>query len=247
MALEHKINVEPQDEFSTVITIDDVPYHVITEDLRGKTNTMVTNIYFKGAVVYSKKYDYSQFTKQKDLDNRVRVFMEKQHKSAIDDFLSDKSPKKKSKPDCFNEVQQFLKAKKPALALNALKAALQQFPSDPFLLSYYGCLVALVEDNPKDGIRICNEAIRILKNTVPFGSEFLYPVFYLNSGRAYLKGNKKREAINAFQKGLKLDSENRNLLEELKKLGARKNPPISLLKRSNPLNKYIGLLLSRIS
>jgi hypothetical protein len=36
--------------------------------------------------------------------------------------------------------------------------------------------------------------------------------------------------------------ENRDLLFELKKLGIRRQSPFSLLKRSNPLNKYIGKL-----
>ena len=62
-----------------------------------------------------------------------------------------------------------------------------------------------------------------------------------------MKGNKKKEAISAFQKGLKHDPEHIDLLEELMKLGTRKKPPISLLDRSNPINKYIGLLLSRVS
>jgi hypothetical protein len=31
-----------------------------------------------------------------------------------------------------------------------------------------------------------------------FGSEFFYPVFYLNLGKAYLKDDNKKEALKAF-------------------------------------------------
>ncbi len=82
---------------------------------------------------------------------------------------------------------------------------------------------------------------------MPFGSGFFFPVFYLNLGRAYLKGNRKAEAVEAFQEGLKNDPENHDLLWELRKLGKRKSPPIPFLRRSNPVNKYIGLLVSKVA
>ena len=78
---------------------------------------------------------------------------------------------------------------------------------------------------------------------MPFGSEFFYPIFYLNLGRAYLKGNRKKDAVQAFQEGLKSDPGNRDLLWEIKKIGERRKPPLSFLSRSNPINKYIGMLL----
>jgi tetratricopeptide (TPR) repeat protein len=118
---------------------------------------------------------------------------------------------------------------------------------DPFLLSYYGCLVAIVKNNPQRGIKICRDALARLGDDIPFGHELLYPVFYLNLGRAYLKGGRKKDALMVFKKGLKTDPQNSDLLGELKKLGTRKRPLVPLLKRSNTVNKYIGKLLSRLS
>jgi tetratricopeptide (TPR) repeat protein len=82
---------------------------------------------------------------------------------------------------------------------------------------------------------------------MPFGSEFFYPAFYLNLGRACLKGNKKAEAIKAFREGLENDPDNHDLLWELRKLGMRKRTPIPFLDRCNPINKYIGLLVSKVA
>ncbi|MEJ2695808.1 MAG: tetratricopeptide repeat protein, partial [Candidatus Sulfobium sp.] len=84
------------------------------------------------------------------------------------------------------------------------------------------------------------------KGTMPFGSDFFYPLFYLNLGRAYLEANKKRDAITAFEKGLLNDPENHDLLSELRKLGTRRKAPVPFIKRSNPINKYIGMLLHRL-
>lgn len=247
MASKSKINIisKLSPEFCNNITVDNITYHVQTEDMGTKTFKIISRIYLKGEVIFSKKSDYSHLTKLKDFNDKLRTLMEKQHKSTIDNFLSEQSKKQKLKSEYFEEVQQLLRRGNGKSALNSLKHALEKFPSDPFLLSYYGCLVAIVENNPKEGIKICEDAIIRLDNSMPFGSEFFYPVFYLNLGRAYLKDNKKKEAIIAFKEGLRNDSENHDLLWELKKLGTRKKPVVPFLKRSNPINRYIGMLLSK--
>ena len=169
--------------------------------------------------------------------------MEKQHKSTIDTFVAEKSASQKLSSEFFEEVRQLLRKGNGKAALSTLRHALDKFPADPFLLSYYGCLIAVVENKPGEGIKICEDAIRTLTTAMPFGSEFFYPIFYLNLGRAYLKGKKKKEAIQAFQEGLKNDPENRDIIWELKKMGTRRSAPLPFLSRSNPINKYIGMLL----
>jgi len=151
------------------------------------------------------------------------------------------------KSEYFEEVQQLLRRGNGKSALNTLRHALEKFPADPFLLSYYGCLIAIVENKPGEGIKICEGAIQKLTSSMPFGSEFFYPIFYLNLGRAYLKGKKKKEAVQAFQEGLKNDPENKDILWELKKMGTRKPAPLPFLSRSNLINKYIGMLLYKPS
>lgn len=67
-------------------------------------------------------------------------------------------------------------------------------------------------------------------------------VHYLNLGRVYLLLNNKVEAIKTFREGL-TNGTDQDIVQELQKLGIRKRPPIPFLKRSNPINKYLGLIL----
>jgi hypothetical protein len=62
-----------------------------------------------------------------------------------------------------------------------------------------------------------------------------------------MKGNRRRDAVQAFQEGLKNDPENRDILWEMQKLGRRKKPPFTFLSRSNPFNIYLGKLLNKPS
>jgi hypothetical protein len=89
----------------------------------------------------------------------------------------------------------------------------------------------------------CERAIGILKEKVPFGEDFFYPVLYLNLGRANLAAGRKKKALDAFNKGLTMDNENREILMELRRLGIRRKTAVPILERSNPINKYIGIVL----
>ncbi len=229
-------------EFSSNVSVDNVTYHVQTEDMGKKSCKIITNVFLKGEIIASRKSDYAHLLKVKDRDERIADLMEKHHKSVIAGFIADQSKKQKLKAEYFSEVQQLLRRGKGRQALDILREGLESYPTDAFLLSYYGCLIAIVENNTKDGIVICENAIKALDISMPFGSEFFYPVFYLNLGRAYLKAERKAEAIKAFQQGLKSDPENTDIQWEMKKLGSRKKPPVPFLKRGHPINKYIGLL-----
>jgi tetratricopeptide (TPR) repeat protein len=234
-------------EFSTNISVDNVNYHIQTENMGSKSARIITNIYHEGEIIVSKKSDYSHLLKLKGSDEKIAALMENQHKSAINNFVAEQTRKQKFKADYFAEVQQLLRRGNGKQALETLREGLTRFPEDPFLLSYYGCLIAIVEDNPKEGIRICEGAIKRLEVSIPFGSEFFYPAFYLNLGRAYLKGNRKTNAIKAFQQGLKNDPDNTDIRWELRKLGSRRKPPLPFLRRNHPINKYIGMLLGKTS
>lgn len=238
---EIRIRSRLSPEFSSNITVDNVTYHVQTEDMGKKSYTLVSRIYLKGEVVSSKKSDYSHITKLDDFEGKLRSMMERQHKSITDQFIAEKAKKRKLKSEYFEEVAQFLKRGDFKTALDTARQGLESFPMDPFLLSHYGFLVAVVEKKPQEGISICKDAIGRLRTALPFGFEVFYPLFYLNLGRAYLLNKDKTRAVRAFREGLKSDHENRAILLEMKKLGTRKKPPIPFLGRDNPLNKYIGL------
>ncbi|MBI5101294.1 MAG: tetratricopeptide repeat protein [Nitrospirae bacterium] len=240
-----KVVLKRSPEFDTTLVVDNLKYHIQTEDLGRKTCRIASRVYLDGEVVFSRDSDYSHLVKLKDFNEKLVRLMENQHKSTGEFFLREQSGKLKQKSDYFEEVQQLLKKGRGKAAIDVLETALEQFPGEPFLLSYFGCLTALVRNDPKKGIDICLDAIGKLNSSMPFGSEFFYPVFYLNLGRAHVKAGNKKEAIKAFQYGLQNDPENKELLSEMKKIGTRKRPPVPFLKRSNPINKYIGLMISK--
>jgi tetratricopeptide (TPR) repeat protein len=145
--------------------------------------------------------------------------------------------------DYLRAVKAHLRSGRQKDAFRILQQGAVQFPEDPLILSYYGCLQALVDKKYRSGVETCRQAITLLKKSETFGEEVLYPVFYLNLGRAYAAAGKKKDAIEAFNRGLAYDNSNRDLLNELRALGKRKKPPVPFLERSNPINKYIGMIL----
>jgi tetratricopeptide (TPR) repeat protein len=71
------------------------------------------------------------------------------------------------------------------------------------------------------------------------------PLHYLNLGRIYLLAGHKNRAIQTWRRGLKV-GRNPQIATELKKLGLRKPPVLTSLRREHPLNKHLGLLLQKI-
>jgi tetratricopeptide (TPR) repeat protein len=70
------------------------------------------------------------------------------------------------------------------------------------------------------------------------------PLHYLNLGRIYLYAGKKDDAIRTFREGLRHEKD-QAIIDELDKLGTRKPPVITFLKRSNPVNRFLGAALKK--
>lgn len=128
-------------------------------------------------------------------------------------------------------------------AYAVLKQAVVLFPDDPLVLSYYGSLQAMVDKKYRSGIQNCARAIDLHKKRALAGDVERYAVLYLNLGRVYLAAENKKDAISAFRKGLQYDHQYTALVKKLQKLGARGRPVVSFLDRSNPINKYLGMIL----
>ena len=110
-------------------------------------------------------------------------------------------------------------------------------PLPPELLSYYGLCLALADNRIQKGTLLCKMALEMDK---------FQPELYLNLGLIYLNDNQKSKAIKTFRKGLDYAGKNDEIVEELIKLGARRNPPIPFLPRSNFINKHLGIFLYRL-
>ncbi len=167
----------------------------------------------------------------------------KQH--AGTDLVPYVAPEEAKPRDYLRQVKIHLSKSKLKEAFGLLQKASIHFPDDPFILSYYGCLQALVDKKYRTGIETCKKALALIQESSSFGEEMLYPVFYLNLGRAYLAAGKKKDALETFYKGLKFDNSNRELVKEVRALGKRKAALVPFLDRSNVINKYIGLILRK--
>jgi tetratricopeptide (TPR) repeat protein len=111
---------------------------------------------------------------------------------------------------------------------------------EPEVLSSFGLCIALERGKVKDAIDLCIKAI-------DRDSENVF--HHLNLGKVYLKDGKKAVGIDIFRKGLRLNAYNdasREINLILNKLGTRRKPSLPFLKRSHFINKYIGIVLSKL-
>lgn len=110
----------------------------------------------------------------------------------------------------------------------------------PEALSSYGLCIALERGRIKDGIDICIKAIERDRENI---------YHYLNLGKVYLKDGKKAIAIDIFRKGIKSNSDGGHLKEIeaiLDRLGTRKKPVFPFLARKNRINRFCGVVLSKL-
>ncbi|RMF99810.1 MAG: hypothetical protein D6726_12385 [Nitrospirae bacterium] len=236
-----KIKSKKHSEYSSKIQQDDKTYYIVTELIEQTPPIVKSTVYLDGAHVETDRITL----RAEDTDDPDRVVTE-HHKSVVEKVRK-RGLTSKKKVKYFRDIKRLIKQGEKEKALELTEKALQDFPDDPYGLSYKGVLLAELGDDPEEGVALCKEAIGGLEKTVPFGSDFFYPFFYLNLGRAYLHAGKKKEAVESLRTGLLYDNDNREIISELRKLGIRRRPILPFLPRSHPINKYLGLLLSRIS
>lgn len=123
-------------------------------------------------------------------------------------------------------------------AVFCFEEIVEKYGRNAAALSWLGLSLARAKGDLKTAEALCIEAIR----RVVFRGEY-----YRNLAEVYLIWQKKSKAVMVIRKGLRIDRNNRHLVNELKRLGIRKRRTIPFLSRSNPLNKYYGLVKSRLS
>jgi len=144
----------------------------------------------------------------------------------------------------FLRVQAYLRKGKLRKAFELLESAMMFFPNEPILLSYYGCLLAIVDRKYRKGIATCQKAIEKLQVKTFCDEVMAYSLCYYNLGKAYSTAGKRKESLDAFNIGLSYDPGNEDIQRELRRMRVRKRkPPIPFLDRSHPLNKYLGIAL----
>jgi len=112
------------------------------------------------------------------------------------------------------------------------------FPSEApaASLSALGLSLATDTGDLLRGIVLCKEAIRLAPED---------PVHYFHLGKVYLLGGKRHLALHAFRRGLKF-SYHLGLVREIQRLGFRRPPIFPFLGRKHPLNRFVGILFTRL-
>lgn len=119
------------------------------------------------------------------------------------------------------------------LAEHGLRRLVDKLGSrDPSHLSLYGLVLAHRTRAPQS-VRYCEEAVE--KNGRRAS------VLYLHLARALTACGRKRDAVDALNRGLLLHERDRRLRKELQRLVPRRPPSFPSLGRRHPVNKYLGL------
>ena len=135
----------------------------------------------------------------------------------------------------FDQAQQELERGNVLAALGCLERALAIW-DDPLWYSRLGYCVAKERGHLTQAFELCRAAI---------AHDSKNPIHYLYLGKVHQIAANQYEALQALRQGVKLGN-----LPEIEKtltaLGTRKPPVISAFSRSNPLNKFLGILLARL-
>lgn len=121
------------------------------------------------------------------------------------------------------------------LAMSCLEQAMASGKT-PQLCSYLAYSRALNNRELDTSIDLAREAL---------DSEPGNPLFTLNLGRILLIAGRKDEAIGVFRQGLSHGRDPR-LVEQLERLGTRREPVFPRLPRGHFINKYAGMIRSRL-
>ncbi|UCF87657.1 MAG: hypothetical protein JSV71_02830 [Nitrospiraceae bacterium] len=122
-------------------------------------------------------------------------------------------------------------------ALALVEKALKTEPESPRYQSLFGLCIAKERGQITDALEICEGALRAEPDIIEH---------YLYLGKVYRSAGLSIKAIDVIRKGLKIDSKHPGLIAEIETFGLRKNPVISYLSRQSVLNKYLGIIFSRL-
>lgn len=236
-------------EFTSNIVVDRASYHVQTEKLGTEKTIILTSVFRAGEMVSSKKLDYGHLTGDASFNEKLHKLMHDQHLSVINTIKAEKPRERKMVSVYLEEVKNLIRVNNREGALRTLDEALTEHPFNALLLSYYGYLDAIVNKNYERGVDLCKTAIEIFKEesreegSLRHGG--FHAILYLHLGRVYLAAGTTKSAVEAFKQGLEADPKDPYLLSEVRRIGIRRKPIFPFLKRSNPINKYIGMLLHK--
>ena len=132
----------------------------------------------------------------------------------------------------FELARQALKEENCEAALIHLEKALE-LCDNPSWYSYVGLCIDRGRGEFWMGVEHCLESAEVEQEST---------THHLNLGKVYLASGNKKKALSALRDGLAKGGNEETLLM-LAEMGVRNTPVFKFLPRSNPLNKFLGILL----
>ncbi len=123
-----------------------------------------------------------------------------------------------------------------------LQEAIVHYPHNPTILSYFGFLEAALERRYRLGVESCRRGLSLVERRAAEDGGEVPAELYLNLARAYVAAGRRKLAVECLEKGLRFDRHG-EIRAELHSIGIRKKPPVPFLDRSNPINKYLGMIM----
>jgi hypothetical protein len=99
--------------------------------------------------------------------------------------------------------------------------------------SWYGLLMAVEGGRVGEGLSHCRNAVKVM---------FWDASVHEHLARVEIAAGQRKEALATIARGLSLAPENRELRGLRASLGVRRRPVVPFLERSNPINRWMGLL-----
>ena len=135
----------------------------------------------------------------------------------------------------FELARESLAARKTLAALTHLEKALK-LQDNPSWYSYLGYCIAKQRGQITKGIDLCLSSLELEREE---------PAHYLNLGNIHLVSGNKSEALRVFREGM-VRGNHEEIRRILTDIGIRKLPIIKYLPRDNPVNRFLGIFLSKI-
>jgi Flp pilus assembly protein TadD len=135
----------------------------------------------------------------------------------------------------FAQALAALAAEDTLKALSHIERALQ-LRDFPGWYSFLGFCIAKERGQHRKGLELCLKSLE---------EEPDNPAHYCNLAQVHLVGGDKPAALQVLREGMAKGG-GPELIKLLERLGKRNKPFFSKLSRSNPLNRFLGILLRRL-
>ena len=141
--------------------------------------------------------------------------------------------------EAFREFKQglnFLRDNYAGRALPHMQRAMELDRNNPYYMSYLGVVLARSEQKWGEAKRLCDAAVRMKRNQAQL---------YLNLAEVYAQAGRKDDAVDALQAGLKYARRDVRLTIAMNRLTRRREPVLSFLNRTHPVNRQLGMIRHR--